>query len=625
MPNGFFGKVQWIDLSKEIFTVEEIPEDIYHQYLGGYGLASKLIYDNMPKKTDPFSAESVLGFFPGLLTGTIAPLTGRCMVAGKSPLTGTWGDASVGGYIGAEIKKCGLDGILVKGIAQSPKYISIIDGKTSIFDASNLWGKNTSETEDSLKSVHGEVNILSIGPSGENLSLISGIVHNKHRVAARSGLGAIMGSKKLKAILIKGNNKISIADNETLLQHTKVYNTGAKNDQSGAMYLYNTLGLSCLNTSAGLSGDTPIKNWGGNGPQDFPIERLTNISAAEINKYKQKDYGCFSCPVQCGAIMRVPEADLEETHIPEYETCAAFGNMLLNDDLISIFKLNDMCNKAGLDTISAGAMVAFAIECFENKIINTVDTGGLELRWGNSEAIVKLVEKIISREGFGNILADGPIVASKKIGKGSEVYAMHSLGQPLPMHDPKFFNSMGRTYAYDPTPGRHTASCLDHFITGMMGRNKYVNEFILPRRYRKTGDDRYEAMKMCAGLHQVINSLGMCLFTYWFQTYPLLECIKGVTGWDLSIEELIEIGLRIQNLRQAFTLREGKDLINNNLPGRVVGDPPFEIGPNKSKTVDYKADMLGYCQKMGWNPDTGYPLKETLQSLDLEFVIKDLY
>ncbi|NHJ24800.1 MAG: aldehyde ferredoxin oxidoreductase [Candidatus Lokiarchaeota archaeon] len=625
MSNGFFGKVLWIDLTKEEFTVEILPEEIYRKYLGGYGLASKLIYDHMPKKTDPLSSESILGFFPGLLTGSIAPLTGRCMVAGKSPLTGTWGDASVGGYIGAEIKKCGFDGILIKGMAQNPKYVAIIDNTKEVLDASSLWGKDTSETEDKLKSTHNNVNIISIGPSGENLSLISGIVHDKHRVAARSGLGAVMGSKKLKAIVLKGNDKVNVANSESLLEHTKAYNSGVKNDQSGAMFLYHTLGLSCLNVSAGLSGDTPIKNWGGNGPQDFPVERLNKISAAEINKYKLRDYGCFSCSVQCGAIMKVPEANIEETHIPEYETCAAFGNMLLNDDLISLFKLNDICNRSGLDTISVGGMVAFAIECFENGLINKSDTNGLELNWGNSDAIFKLVENMIKREGFGDILADGPIIATKKIGKNSEKYAMHSLGQPLPMHDPKFFNSMGRTYAFEPTPGRHTASSLDHFITGVLPRNNFIKEFTLPKRYRKPGDDRYEAMKMCAGLHQSLNSLGMCLFTYWFQTYPFLESIKAVTGWDVNIDEIIKIGLRIQNLRQAFTLREGIDLANNTLPGRVVGDPPFEEGPNRGKTVDYKADFLGYCAKMGWNPENAYPLKETLKELELDFVIKDLY
>jgi aldehyde:ferredoxin oxidoreductase len=235
------------------------------------------------------------------------------------------------------------------------------------------------------------------------------------------------------------------------------------------------------------------------------------------------------------------------------------------------------------------------------------------------------VKKIAKRDGFGNILADGPKKASELIGKGSERYAMHSNGQVIPMHDAKFFNSMGRTYAFDPTPGRHTASSLDHFTTGLMLRNKYVKEFILPRGFKKPGDSRYEAMKMCAGLHQSICSLGICSFTYWFQTYPLLELIKTVLGWDLSIDEIIQIGLRIQTLRQAFTVREGVILVKNELPGRIIGDPPFQSGPNKGKTVDYKQDIKGFCEKMGWRPEDGYPTKEILEKLGLEFVIKDLY
>jgi aldehyde:ferredoxin oxidoreductase len=623
MPNAYFGKVLWINLSDETFYEQELPDEIYQQYLGGYGLGTKLIYENMPVNTDPLGSDAIIGFFPGLLTGSIAPLTGRFMIAGKSPLTGTWGDSNCGGLFGAEIKKCGYDGILIKGAADTPKYITIIDNEVKILDADELWGLDTNETEDKLLEKHGKVKIAAIGPSGEKLSLMSCIMHEKYRAAGRSGFGAVLGSKKLKALVIKGDQKLSIADNDSLIQITKEFNTNVKNDQSGAMYLYNTQGLATLNVSAGISGDTPIKNWGGT-PEDFPMEKLNKISGPEVNKYKIRDYGCFSCPVQCGAIMKVPEAGLEETHIPEYETCAAFGPLLLNDDLISLFTLNDLCNRAGLDTISVGGTVAFAIECYENGILTKDDTEGLELTWGNTVAIVEIVKKIIDREGFGEILADGPKVASEKIGKGSEKYAMHSMGQVLPMHDVKFFNTLARTYAFDPTPGRHTASSLDHFITGKMNRNKYVLEFILPRGFKKPGDARFEGMKMCAALHQCINSLGMCSFTYWFQTYPLLQLVKAVVGWELTIDELLKIGLRIQTLRQAFTVREGVILANNELPGRVVGDPPFESGPNRGKTVDYKADFKGFCEKMGWNPD-GVPLKETLNELNLDFVINDLY
>jgi aldehyde:ferredoxin oxidoreductase len=624
MPNGYSGKILWIDLSDESFKEEKLPDEIYHQYIGGYGLAAKLIYENMPAKADALGREAIIGFFPGLLTGSIAPLTGRVMIAGKSPLTGTWGDSNCGGFLGAEIKKCGYDGILIKGVAKTPKYIAIIDNNKQILDASELWGLDTYETDDKLIEKHGKVKTACIGPAGEKLSLMSCIMHEKHRAAGRSGFGAVMGSKNLKALLFKGNEKISIADNELLLQITKEFNTGVKNDQSGAMYLYNTFGLACLNVSAGVSGDTPIKNWGGT-PEDFPMEKLNKISGKEINKYKQRNYGCFSCPVQCGAIMKVPEASIEETHIPEYESCAVFGPLLLNDDLISLFVLNDLCNRAGLDTINVGGTLAFAIECYENQLITNADTDGIELKWGKTESIIEIVKKIIKRDGFGDILADGPKSASERIKKGSEKYAIHSMGQVLPMHDVKFFNTMGRTYAFDPTPGRHTASSLDHFTTGLMLRNKYVKEFILPRGFKKPGDARNEGMKMCAGLHQSICSLGMCTFTYWFQTYPLLQIIKAVVGWDLSINDVINIGLRIQTLRQAFTIREGVILAKNELPGRVVGNPPFEIGPNKGKTVDYKSDIKGFSQKMGWNPENGYPLKETLNNLNLGFVIKDLY
>jgi len=624
MPNAFFGKVLWIDLSNETFKEEILPEIIYKQYLGGYGLAAKLIYENMPAKTDALGSDAIIGFFPGLFTGSIAPLTGRVMVAGKSPLTGTWGDANCGGFLGAEIKKCGYDGVLIRGAAKTPKYVAIVNNDKQILNASELWGLDTYETDNKLIEKHGKVKTACIGPAGEKLSLISCIMHEKHRAVGRSGFGAVMGSKKLKALIFKGNEKVLIADNNYLMQIVKDFNTSVKNDQSGAMFLYHKLGLACLNVSAGVSGDTPIKNWGGT-PVDFPIEKLNKISGMEVNKYRQRNYGCFSCPVQCGAIMKVPEANLEETHIPEYETCAAFGPLCLNDNLISLFVLNDLCNRAGLDTISVGGAVAFAIECYENQIINKNDTDGIELKWGNSESIVEIVKKIIKREGFGNILADGPKKASEIIGKGSEKYGMHSMGQVLPMHDVKFFNSLAGTYAFDPTPGRHTASSLDHFTTGLMLRNKYVKEFILPRGFKKPGDGRYEGMKMCAGLHQSICSLGMCTFTYWFQTYPLLELIKAVIGWDLSIDDIIKIGLRIQTLRQSFTIREGIILTKNELPGRVIGNPPFEIGPNKGKIVEYKQDYKGYCEKIGWNPENGSPSKETLNKLNLDFVIKDLY
>jgi len=611
MPNGYMGKILWIDLSTEKLEEEELSEEIYRQYLGGYGLATKLIYENMPANTDPMSPNAIFGFFPGLLTGTVAPLSGRFMVAGKSPLTKTWGDSNCGGYFGPEIKKCGFDAILIKGMANNPKYVTIIEDERQIVDASDLWGLDVVQTENMLKDKHGSVQIASIGQAGENLSLISGIVNDKARIAGRSGFGAVMGSKKLKAIVLKGTKKIEVADKDALIQHTKDYNEGINNATAGGIEGYRTLGTTMGNEILFQIGDTPCKNWGGT-KEEFPSERLSKISGVEIDKYKQKSYGCFSCPVRCGAIMKVPEVNLEETHRPEYETCASFGHLLLNDDLMSIFKANDLCNRAGIDTISAGATIAFAIECYENNLISKDDTDGLELTWGNSDSIIKLLSKIINREGIGDLLADGSKIAGEKLGRGSE-YAMHSMGQELGMHSPKYYKNMGTTFAFDPTPGRHTTASLDFFVMGpIIKPNGLFEGITLPKKFKRPGEDRSEAEKLFTAIMQFTHSLGLCEFLYVFQKYPLLELVKAVIGWDLDISEAIKTGQRIQTLRQAFTLREGIDIIKNKLPERTV-------------TVDYLEDYRGYCEKIGWNPENGYPLEKTLQNLNLEFVIKDLY
>ena len=625
MPS-YMGKVLWVDLSKGTFKEEFLTDEIYRQYLGGYGLAAKLIYDNMLPRVNSLGYDALLGFFPGLLTGTVAPLSGRYMVAGKSPLTGTWGDANSGGYFGPEIKKCGYDGILIKGKADSPKIITIIDDEKQIVDASDLWGTDAVETEIKLKAKYTKSQVACIGQASEKLSLISGIVNDKGRIAARSGLGALMGSKQLKALVLKGNKKVALNDKDALLKHTKDYNERINTAKGGITGMFQKFGTTLGNVFSGSSGDMPIKNWGGNSNEDFPTERLNKISFGEIDKFKQKDFGCFSCPVRCGAIMKVPELDMEETHRPEYETCAAFGPLLDNDDLISIFELNELCNRAGLDTISAGGTVAFAIECFENGLINKDDTDGLVLKWGNSEDIVKLVKMMVNREGIGDTLADGCKIASESIGKGSEKYAITSLGQELGMHDSKFAKSLAFAYAYDPTPGKHTNAYVDSANMGPLAKNDLIEGFTLPKDFRKDNtEDRAEGQKLMTSLAQFSNSLGLCMFITMFQKYPMLELIKAATGWDMSITELIKIGLRIQTLRQAFTIREGVILADHELPGRASGNPPFESGPHKDKTVDYKAEYKTFCKKIGWNPINGYPLEQTLKDLDLDFVIKDLY
>ncbi len=658
MDKGYFGKILWINLSQgEIeFKDINISDETYRQYIGGYGLGCKILFEHMKPKIDPFSENSLLGFFPGLLTGTMASLTGRYMVVGKSPLTGSWGDANSGGTFGPEIKKCGYDGIIIEGKADTPKYVSIIEGQKEIIDASEIWGSNIVTAEERLQEKHGKyIKTAGIGQAGEKLSKISGIVNDRGRIAARCGLGAIMGSKNLKALILKGSEKIPIYDKKRLIDLTKEYNKVVGQEEPGffsklilniipnmgkllrrlgvnmagsgglVRTIYHNFGTSLANTLSAEIGDSPVKNWGGIGQYDFPMEKSKAISANEIIEYKLKEYGCFSCPIQCGGICKVPELDLEETHQPEYETCAAFGTMLLNNDLMSLFKINEMCNRAGLDTISTGTTVAFAIECFENGILNLEDTDGLDLSWGNSEAIVAIVKKIIDREGIGDLLADGVKIAAQKIGKGSEKYAIESMGQEIAMHNPRLLNSLAFSYAYDPTPGRHTTASIDYLEMAKIDKNKYIEGFSYPKGWKKEDKKKVKAQKLTTELHQIISCAGLCQFTSFFGKYPLVEFINAYTGWDISLEELLRSGYRIQTLRQAFAVREGINFGENELPGRVTGHPPDERGPTKGISVEYKQFYRDYCKEMGWNEENGYPLKETLNKLDLEFAIKDLY
>jgi len=462
-----------------------------------------------------------------------------------------------------------------------------------------------------------------------------------------------MGSKNLKTIVLNCNKKVDIFNREKFYDLIKEYHkatkikplTSIKKSLLGKLFgmvksmrrlkigmvnapdlmrtIYRNYGTSIGNTISAETGDSPIKNWSGIGMYDFPYEKSVNLSSINITKYKVKEYGCFSCPVQCGAILKIPELNIEEMHIPEYETCCAFGSLLLNNDLFSIFQINDICNRAAIDTISVGATVAYVIECFEKGLLSLEDTGGLKLTWGNTDAILSLVNKIIQREGIGDLLADGVKIATDKIGKESEPYAINSLGSEIPMHDPRYFESLAFSYAFDPTPGRHTTASIDFAEVGPY--EKFEKKVSLPKKRKTNINKKIEAQVITTGFHQILNCAGMCMFSTSFGPYPFIDLLNALTGWKDNIDEYIETGLRIQTLRQAFTLREGIKISQNELPDRVIGIPSAKKGPLKGKTIEYKDFYRKYCIRMGWNPENGYPLKETLEKLDLEFVIKDLY
>ncbi len=375
MAGGYIGRLLFVDLANHKTHVEPLEEDFCRKFYGGYGFGASILYERMPAKVDPLGPENMLGFISGPLTGTPALVGSRYVVVGKSPLTQTWGDANSGGYFGTALKHAGYDGVFFSGVAEEPVYLLIENGKAELRDASHLWGKDTHDTEDMLKAAHGDkANVACIGPSGESLSLIAAIMNDKGRAAGRSGVGALMGSRKLKAIAAVGDQEIPIADRERTMQLRRDYLQ--KIEGFGpVLRQYGTAGIMA---DAAMSGDAPVKNWGGAGTTDFPDGE--KISDEAVIRYQDKRFACTQCPIACGGLMSVPSGKyrLKDGHKPEYETLASFGSMTLNDDVESIIKLNEICNRAGLDTISAGATIAFAVECFENGILTTADTDGID-------------------------------------------------------------------------------------------------------------------------------------------------------------------------------------------------------------------------------------------------------
>ena len=653
--SGFWGKFLVVDLSTGKIEIEERDDTFYRQYYGGTGIGVRYLYENMRPDADPLGPENILGIVPGLFNGVGIPFGGRWEVVGKSPLTNTWGNANCGGNFGDRFKKTGWDAIFVKGVSEKPVYIYIEDDKVEIRDAGNLWGKSAGDTEKVLHSeVDRQLGIASIGVPGEKLALISCIMNDHSRAAARCGLGAVMGSKKLKAVAVLGTKKVPVADKSNLTEAKKKYMADFKGItpskvasvmmklsapflpallksgkiEGGApmgtmLDMFKDMGTTMSIAMEAQMGDSPVKNWGGVGCVDFPMRTMSKkVSDDAYKPYHVKKYFCSSCVIGCGAEMEVP--GIGKTHRPEYETAAAFGSNLLNDDLITVLKCNEICNDQGYDTISAGSVIAFGIECFENGLITIEDTKGIELTWGNKEAIVQVLEAMVKREGIGDVLADGSKYAAQRIGKGSEKYAIHVGGQDLAMHDSRLNSGFGTGYLADPSPGRHTAGGTGYSETGTDLLYPEGKELVKIGRHQYKGKGEHH--KMFSNWMQLLDSIGICGFAGWTgMEYPVSTMINAITGWDVTAEEVNQTAERIQNMRQSFNARMGISYKSFSLPDRAVGNPPLKAGPTANVTIDIETMASEFYQANDWDAETGKPSKSKLKELGIEDVIGDLY
>lgn len=603
MLGGYIGKILRVDLTERRISTEKLDAEIAKKFIGGKGLGAKILYDSLKLGTDPLSPENILIFASGPLTATLAPTSARWAVVTKSPLTNIFLDCQVGGYFGAAMKLAGFDCIIMEGKADSPVYLWVHDGNAEILNAGDLWGKGCFETENTLKKRLGEsAHVASIGPAGENLVRYSCISVDKYRQAGRGGAGAVMGSKNLKAVAVRSASyKIEYADPEGFREAAKkALKVIRENSFIPLRRKYGTpIWVAPVNKAALL----PTRNF-----RTGVFEKAENISGETMrDKIVVKDGTCYNCIIQCWKYTHVESGKykVDELAGPEYESIALLGSDCGVGSIEAVAHASMLCDDLGLDTISTGNSIAFAMECYERGLLTAEDTDGLELKFGNADAEIEMVKKIAYRKGLGNLLAEGVRRASKKIGDGSERFAMHVKGLEIPGYDPRGAFGMALAYATSDRGACHQrAWTVRAEIEGKLeprfstkGRARFVKE---------TQDER----AMCF-------SLVLCDFAP-LEVKHFVELLNKATGFNFTVEDYLKTGERIWNLTRLFNVREGITRKDDTLPPRFMEEPlPEGVTKGQVVTKEMLDEMLDeYYALRGWDKN-GVPTEEKLKELGL--------
>jgi len=605
---GYMGKILRVDLTNKEITKQDLSEDLTKQYIGGSGLGARLLFDETDERTDSFGEDNALIFLTGPLVGTSIPCSGRHAVITKSPL-GIWGEGDVGGSWGVYLKRAGYDGIIIKGKSKNPVYLWITEEEVLIRDANHLWGKDTYELDEIIKKeTHKNAVISSIGPAGEKLSRIANIFSNgKHaRAAGRGGLGAVMGSKNLKAIAVYGTKKPEIAHPDKLKALIK---------EVVKKIIESKKGLREHGTAGGVIskykvGDLPIKNWSMGKWDDQKIEKISGQTMT--NTILTGRYACSSCVIAGGRVVKItdgPFAGVDGAG-PEYEACGSLGSLCLIDDLNAIAMGNELCNRYGIDCISAGAAVAFAMEAYEKGLIDENDTDGIDLQWGNAQAMIEMIHKIGKREGIGKLLGEGVKIAAQKIGRNSNDFAIEVKGLEPPMHDPRAFGSFAVAYPTYPRGACHRGC--NHYLERNAFPELGYNEALDPREDKGKGI-AVAIMQDYAGL---FNSLKLCqIIASSMNPTQVLESLNYVTGWDLDFKELMLIGERAQNVKRMYNVRLGLTKKDDILPDRMK--EKFTEGGAANYSPDPDKMLEEYYRHRKWSKE-GVPLPLKLKELGLD-------
>jgi aldehyde:ferredoxin oxidoreductase len=612
---GYAGKFLKVDLSEGKISTEPLDQGVAKLFLGGGGLAAKLM-EGMDWSIDPFDPRNLLIFSLGPLTGVPAPCCSRYVVSAKSPLTNLWGEAHASGYWGPELKFAGWDAIVVEGRSEKPVYLWINDEKVEIRDAKEIWGRDTFEAENLLQNILGgkNVRVAGIGPAGEKRSRIASVLNDHGRAAARSGMGGVMGSKNLKAIAVRGSQKPKLAKPDEFKEYVKeLTQIIMKAPAREALRKYGTDGGMMAFHEMG---DVPIKNWRV-GKWEEGCYKVSGYYMTE--KILTDVYACRMCPIGCGRVVEVKEGPYAMScKGPEYETAAGFGPLCMNDNIEVVAKANDLCNRYGMDTISTSMAIALAMECFEKGLITKKDTDGIELTWGNGEAIIKMVEKMARREGFGEILGDGSFLAAKRIGKGSEDFAIHVKGQELALHDPRAFFSWAVAYAT-----AHRGACHILAPTYWLERGLTFPELGYDKpldRFATEGKGTW--VKIFQDFCEVLESLVMCKFSLYgnLRGNHILKLLNLTTDWGMDLKEMVQTGERGFNLKRMINVQLGVTSKDDTLPKRLLTETTQEGGA-QGRIPPLETMLKEYYRERGWDKN-GIPSLAKLEELGLNSLKK---
>lgn len=617
--SGSLNRFLEVDLGTGRTGVRKLDPGDLRSYVGGSALGARLFFETPGPEVDPLSPENPLFIIAGPMAGTTFPGSSRFVMCARSPLTGIWGESSSGGAFGADLKKAGFDGVLIEGRSEKPTYLLIEDGQVTIYAAGDLWGLDTYATIEALWQRHPgkrPLKVLAIGPAGENLVKYASVCNDKAHYLGRTGMGAVMGSKQIKAIAVRGTGKVPIAHEEAYQEARKAALQAIKDSMMADSF--HQLGTAAAMDMGMMIGDVPIKNWS----QGVNYDMADALGGpALVEKMVKGRAACYACPIGCKPVVefQVFPGPVTKGPGPEYETCAAFGTMIMNDDLLAVAQANELCNRLGLDTISCGATMAFVMEAYEKGLLIRGDLDGLEMTWGNMEAVLTLINNIAFRKGFGNRAAEGSRALAGELGEGAEDFVVAIKGLELPMHDPRAFHGMALAYMSSNRGACH----LQHSVQAIEQGVVCWPEAGLKEDYpAQESRGKAEMVYLSENIGQMANAVCVCHFVHW--TMGLTNLLKGfnaVTGYEMDLREFLKVGQRSWVLKRALNTIMGVTEKDDRLPRRIL--TPLTEGAAEGSVPDEDLMKRDYYRIRGLDKK-GVPTPRSLTDLGLTFVNRKL-